>query len=723
MRTLFAFTAILGSALLAAIPKVTSLPPPQVPMRAPELPVRQHFLPSSFFQGDDVQAVLHQIASNLNQGVSDDLESLMQGLSTTGSSRIEMVTVNDLLPVMLSWGLEHEALDQAYDLVHTSIERAVSEAFYSAQGFSLKWIATKVNEAETIRLSNLLVVVKVSNERGGDGTWIAEIGHIHVSSGANTIVCYRCWFKSCCRNTAEDLRNLENIFAAISTFQAGWALNHLPEPPADFSSTRTDVSLSLSSETPIWPGRFESLLRLFLGNSAENRDARKTYRAGLLAAVQNATLSNRQGFHNMEVAVRKQGVVPMLQDMMSTCFSKAGIEESIEDWWRRVYVDGQIDPVSIECEFASQKWAPTVPLRPSCITSASVTTYTEHTWALIAPRDDIFNILFMEGEVSAAFEDCEPLEDGDQDDDEESVRERFVSSKDDLDFSGYMARWAYVNPADGTFRSMQYMAEWQDYPSYVSKVLMDFLRLASASSYLKVPVYDRRPSFMQQYQVPHGTFSPTSSLSFDALMDSIGKFADTWEKLAKAIGSSSVTTIQRRVCLGFDALDYKASTGVMQGVTSKNMGLLVEDVVDFEDLPRREDIRRLMSGVKYSTNFTWMAESMTYTNPDGEQSYFFFGKYGDALTDMADVVYSSIKSKFVVAKDMLIVHRQESSFLGLDKSDEMSIEYVPHTLTLNDTLILEMFWEMIAFHQLAISLGGEPPKYPDLSGLCDRSIP
>src|SRR5690348_10262039 len=110
-----------------------------------------------------------------------------------------MMTVNDLLPVMLSWGLEHEALDQAYDLVHTSIERAVSEAVYSAQGFSLKWIATKVNDVETIRLSNLLVVVKVSNERGGDGAWSAEIGHIHVSSGANTIVCYRCWFKSCCR--------------------------------------------------------------------------------------------------------------------------------------------------------------------------------------------------------------------------------------------------------------------------------------------------------------------------------------------------------------------------------------------------------------------------------------------------------------------------------------------------------------------------------------------
>lgn len=634
-----------------------------------------------------------------------------------------MVGANDLRPVMQNWGLEDGTLDQAYDLVHTSIERAISKAVYSTQGLSLNWISTQINSAETTRLSTLLVAVKVSDVRGGDGAWSAEIGHIHVSSGANTIVCYRCWFKSCCRNTAEDPRNLENIIAAMSTFQADWALNHLPEPLAELSGTRTNVSLSSSFEAPFWPGRFESLLRLFLGNTAENHDARKPYRAILLAAVQNATLSHRQGFHNVEWAVRKQGVVPMLQDMMSTCFRKAGIEESLEKWWRRVYDDGQSDPVSVECEFASQKKVPTVPLRVGCVASANVTTYTEYTWALLVPRDDLFDILFMEGEVSVTFKDCEPLEDDDQDDDEGSVHARFVSFDDDQVFAGSMVRWAYIEPANGTFRSMQYVAEWRDYSSYVSKVLMDVLRIASASSYLKVPVYDKRPSFMQQYQVFNGTTSLTPSLSFDSLMDSIGKFAETWEKLAKAIGSSSVTTIQRRVCLGFDALDYKASTGVMQGVASQDISPLVEDVVDFEDLPRREDIRRLMSGVKYSTNFTWMAESMTYTNPNGKQSYFFFAKYGDALTGMADVVYSSIKSKFVVAKDMLIVHRQESSLFGLDKSDEMSIEYVPHTLTLNDTLILEMFWEMIAFHQLAISLGGEPPKYPDLSGLCDRSIP
>ncbi|KAG0300914.1 hypothetical protein BGZ98_008773 [Dissophora globulifera] len=115
---------------------------------------------------------------------------------------------------------------------------------------------------------------------------------------------------------------------------------------------------------------------------------------------------------------------------------------------------------------------------------------------------------------------------------------------------------------------------------------------------------------------------------------------------------------------------------------------------------------------------------MTFTNPAGVSSYFFFAKYGgDGSTDMVNVVYSAVKSKFVLAPDMLIVRRQKSSWFGFRKSDETSIEYVPHTLTMNDTLVLEMFWEMVAFRQLAISLGGDPPMYPDLSGYCDRSTP
>lgn len=699
-------------------------------MRAPERPVQRLFA-SNLLQGENVQPILRNIASGLNQGYPNGWERYAHTPVSGGSSSIQMVTADDLRPAMQNWGLNGGVLDQAYDRVHTAIELAVSEAVYFAQGFSYNWSECQGGGDHPACLSTLMVVVKVPDVTD-DGPWRAEVGHIYISTVAETLQqwvpwhrCHRTLFGPRCHDGADprnlDMQELEVVKTVMSTFQSDWAMNNLPQPPTDLPIISTDVSVSSSFETSIWPSLFDSLLRLFLSNPVENRDVRKIYRGGLLSAIQNATLSHRQGFHNMELSVGGEAVVPLLEDILSACFDKAGIEQSIEEWWRRVYIEGQSDPVSLECEFVSQRKVSSTPPRSECVTSTNVTIDTAYNWALIAPRGNLFDVLFMEGEVGVSFEDCVPFEDDDQEDGG-SVHTMSVVF-DDEKSSGSMVRWAYVDPTDGSFYSVQYLAEWSEYPSHVTKIVLDFLRRASASSYLKVPVYDRRPTLLlQQYELPNGTTGAMDP-SFVALMGSIQLFAETWEKVAKAFGTSSVTSIQRRVCLGFDTLDYKASTGVMQGVANRDMSSLVEEMIDIEELPKRDDLRRLMAGVKYATNITWMAESMTFTNPAGEQSYFFFAKYGNAATGLADVVYSTVKSKFTIAQDMLVVRRQKSVLGGIYTSDETSIQYVPHTLTLNDTLILELFWEMIAFHQLAIALGGVPPQYPDLSGLCDRSIP
>ncbi|KAF9146156.1 hypothetical protein BGX30_003501 [Mortierella sp. GBA39] len=742
-------------------------------MRAPDdnvvIPVnRPSFSASAVDQGNDVQDVLSQIASRLNQGLPDRWERLMHAPISQGSSSIDMIAPSDLESIIRSWGLDNDMFDQAYRDINTLIRLAVGEGVYIAQGFSYNWSNCQGGGDHPACLSTLIVVVRVPyvpNE-GGDGTASkAELGHIHVTTTTETVQqyvyshpCHRCWFKTCCHDVYTprnlDTQELQDVQAVMSTFQSDWALRLLSQQlrqaqPALYSA-KPGTSLSSASDgAPVWPSLFDRLLRLFIGNSAENRDVHKVYRGGLLEAIQNATLSRRQGFHNMQLTVSERGVVPLLEDMLSSCFDRAGIEQSVEEWWRRVYTEDQGDPISLECEFASQRRVSIVPPRDRCITSTNVTIDNSYSWILVAPHDNgLFDILFMEGDLGVAFEDCEPEEEDDDDEEDLGSWTTLVRIPMATQESGSMVRWGYVDSNDGSFGSVQYLAEWESYPSHVSKVLLDFLRFASAASYLKIPIYrkplsppslspspcPRRHPILHQHQRQQLQLQDASTgavvtplamdPSFVALMESIKLFAETWEELAKAMGSTTSTTIKRRVCLGFDTLDYKASSSVMQGVAHNNIAELVEEVVDLEELPRREDIKRLMTGIKYSTNFTWLAESMTFTNPAGESSYFFFSKYGgDGSTGMANVVYSAIKSNFTLAPDMLIVRRQKSSWFGFSKSDETSIEYVPHTLTLNDTLVLEMFWEMVAFHQLAISLGGDPLMYPDLSGYCDRSIP
>ncbi|KAF8963048.1 hypothetical protein BGZ52_012115, partial [Haplosporangium bisporale] len=97
--------------------------------------------------------------------------------------------------------------------------------------------------------------------------------------------------------------------------------------------------------------------------------------------------------------------------------------------------------------------------------------------------------------------------------------------------------------------------------------------------------------------------------------------------------------------------------------------------------------------------------------------------YGNDTDHRAKMVFSQVHSTFDLAKDMLIVRQQSSKWGGLIKEDKTYIEYIPHTLTLNDTLVLQMFWQMMSYHQVVMALGEQPPAYPDLSFLCDRTIP
>ncbi|KAG0293357.1 hypothetical protein BGZ96_002934 [Linnemannia gamsii] len=739
MKTTLAIAAVLGIGLLAVIPTATSLPAPQVPLRAPEPPA-QHFFDSNLLQGEDVHSVLRDVALELNQGIPDGWTRFTHSPVTDGSSGIEMVAADNLKSTMLNWGLDSRVLDQTYDNVETHIQLAISKAVYLAQGLSYNWSYCQDGGGHHTCLSTLVIVVKVPSV-SGDGPWKAEVGHIYMSSTAKPVQEYgplrdcnpmggliRC--SSYWHPKYLTIQELEIVKTVMSTFQAIWALNQLSEPQtSDFSmTTNPDFPPHCPSfECPHQPSQFYSLLQHFHGNSVENGDVHRVYRGmGLLAAIQNAAISNRRVFRNMQPTVGEEGVVPLLEDKLGDCFKKAGITESLDDWWKRVYVVGRGDIVSLECESVRQRTVFVEPPRMGCINSADVTADTAYIWAMIAPRNDIFDVMFIEGELSVAFEDCRPRN-GDSQDYEGLIQTMRIPL--DVHESGSIVRWAYVDPHDGSFRSLQNLAEWESYPSYGSKVLLGCLRYASASSYLGFPLDKKLPALLQPYHVLDGadataTASVEMNPNFEVLLESIRKFAKMWGEVVEGVGSAVNTNVQRRVCLGFDALDYKANTNVFKAIPIKNIPLLVEYVADMEDLPQHEDVKRLMSGVKYSTNITWVAESMTFTNPAGEQSYFFFAKYGgDGSTGKADVVYSSVKSKFVLAPDMLVLHRQSSSFWGLFGNEGTYIEYVPHTLTLNDTLVLEMFWEMIAFRQIAISLGAGPLPSPDLTGLCNRTIP
>ncbi|KAF9565496.1 hypothetical protein EC968_004082 [Mortierella alpina] len=219
---------------------------------------------------------------------------------------------------------------------------------------------------------------------------------------------------------------------------------------------------------------------------------------------------------------------------------------------------------------------------------------------------------------------------------------------------------------------------------------------------------------------------------FEMIMRSVQLFAETWEKVAQAFASNMTQSVKRKVCLGFDSVAYHAESFVMQDVAEKSMPNVLNRIIRANDLPPASNKGNILLGVEFSNKFTWVGENMMYQDQQGNQSFLFLAKHGNVVrsgkgknkktTKMVDIVYSRVKSNYLLAKDMLVVREQKSILGGIWKSDKTYINHVPHTLTPADTEILQMFWQMIAYKQMAMATRVKIPKMPNLKGLCDRTL-
>ncbi|KAG0197522.1 hypothetical protein BGX28_009004, partial [Mortierella sp. GBA30] len=689
-----------ATALALCFLGISSSSPHQLPFSRPSSIRRLSEL--NIAQGSDTPTLLNQFAIGLDRGRPAGWERLMHIPVTNGTFGIEIVYIPDLASVLDSWGLSEEMRETTYNDLELVIQAAVGEGVYLAQGFTYAWPHCK-NVPRPVCLSTLMVVVKV-HYVVGNRVWRAELGHLYMESAAEALEQMDEYNRPRGLNTKE----LDDIQAVLSTQQSEWAIDTMFKDEESAIQAWHPSSSSVVLHQPFPAGPLARLLKQFIQNAVENRDVFKDHKKGLLHAIQDATRTRRQSLHNMQLTVGEQDMVRFLDSMLSTCFKRAGIEEPVIDWWNRVHQEHGSDPISIECEFASQRKEPISPPTTGCSAGTKIVSKTAYSWAMIAPSNGMLDVLFMESNLDITYLECEKL-DEDPSDDCGSLVPAWTNEPD-KDSSGSVVRWAVVRP-DGSFNPVQYLSQWRLYPNYCNKVMLDLLRFAAASAYLRIPVHQRN-------RISPGESTDVSALVFDLpfemLLRTIQLFAETWQTIAKAFGSRVTETIQQKVCLGFDALNYTAQTFISHGISRQHYPRLIEGIIEAAELPDREDIRSIMLGITYSTNFTWLGESMIYSSPNGEQSFLYMTKHGDANSDLATVVYTRVKSNFVLAPDMLVVRRQSSSWGGLIQKDETSIEYVPHTLTVNDTMILQMFWEMIAFHQVAIASALPSLRYPDL---------
>ncbi|KAF9953008.1 hypothetical protein BGZ72_005759 [Mortierella alpina] len=676
--------------------------------------------PFNVVQGGDPRTLLHDLASSLDPGSRPEgWERLMHTPETNGTSGMEILSPANLLPVVKSWGIDETMYNRTFESITNLIHTAIGEGIYVARGFSYT-LPKCVDKARPVCLTTLIVAARVKLD-ADEQIHRVELGHIYMKSGADSI-------EQPGRLALEELGDIESV---LNSIQSKWALDHVPVPRDLETPQSAPISLySVETKVEQENSSLENLLEQIIENNVENKEVFKDHQEELLDAIQEATESREQSMNNMQLIVSPKEVPRLLQNTLANCFKAAGMKESVSKWWARVYPDLAGKPISVECSAASQRKDKISPPRHNCTASSNVTTATSYSWVMIAPKGKALEVVLLENQVDVNFMDCDMLNDPSDS----------SASIPDSTSNGAVIRWASVQP-DGSFRPVQYLNSWSLYPENIDKAMMDILRYDTATGYLNVITPEANSySEPQTQRLPEASAAalalsdnskalllapralPAVMLAIDAIVKAIGAFAETWEKVAKAFSSGMTKTIQRRVCLGFDAVDFHADSFVINGVARNDLSPMMEELANIAELPKRGDVRSALVGMKYSSNFTWTGENMMYRDQAGNMGFLFLGKQGDAKTGEANLVYSRVTSNFKLAEDMLLVRRQISVLGGIWKSDTTEISHVPHTFTPQDTQIMQMFWQMIAFRQLAMSAGIDPPAYPDLSFLCDRSI-
>ncbi|KAF9357047.1 hypothetical protein BGX34_009620 [Mortierella sp. NVP85] len=733
-------------------------------------------LASEVYRGENLRELLQSITTEMDRGIPNGWEQLAQPPVTQGTSGAETMEPQNLDQVMSPWGLHPSVYDTAFEDIQALIHVAMDKAFYVAQHFTYGLphcfgsyggdsnIHVYDDVLRPACLSTLLVVAKPKIIRG-DRVWTTELVHVYMQSEAQIIEqkesyedCHFCWFSRCChtkwRPRGLRLDETERIQQLLSTSQADWARAHIPSRgyaagPIPLSPSSSGLALFPPEEfgpcndnyvkNANWPiQNIDRLLRQFIQNKAENEEVFKKQDVGFLKAFQNDMRTRQQDIKKMLVTVNEHAVVPFLEDMVSDCFERSGVEESVRDWFKRVWEENrsQGKPISLECSVASQRKEEMVPPHQGCNSSTTVTSKALFTWVILSPQNNMIDTLIIRSNLDVNHLECVPLtppEGPGEPGDDQGCRGRrrrphfHLAPFGEIEEStGAIIRWSVMQP-DGSFNPVHYMKEWLDYPTSVNKALLDILRFSAAASYLRVNI----PSLMIDEDIGNGYNTQEGLVVVNkgvdnfldpASMAALGKamtsFADGWSAIAKAFKSSVREQVMRRVCLGFEKYNQFTKASAMSGVHPGHMLEVVEQIIVSAQLPDNRDLKSIMLGIKYSDEFAWIGESITYTAPNGKSNFFYLTKHTNPNTNKTDLVYGSLNTEFTLAPDMLIVNRQTSILGGIWEKEETIFRTIPHELTLNETALMEMYFEIIVFRKMAQVTGIPLPPLPDLTPLC-----
>ncbi|KAF9163098.1 hypothetical protein DFQ26_002939 [Actinomortierella ambigua] len=628
-----------------------------------------------------------------------------------GSSDFHIIATKDLDQTVDGWGLDPRIRDQVYQDVRTLIELHAQEAIFVSQEFRYNVPDCTPGESP-VCMTTVLVVVRRLFDSADDDSDVVELHHIYVNAVSNAIQqfdivygedCHSCWFHKCCHATSTlvprpmtpDESNA--IQAVLSTKSMWWANENMPVGPS--------VSVFSQSSPPA------VLLRRFVNNKAENKDAFKEYDDGLLGALQQSMHSTPQRTRSFSTSIREQ-YLHVIGDLVSDCLKKANIEQSLQEMWQQAQQDSPGMPFSLECQNVEQQRVIDDPPSVGWNNSAVVTTQIQNYWVILSPRLDSIECLFIKRDFTIDRLECETTPDITHD----QIPMRSPNSNCDqtmdreLPEEGSLARLSVPNQ-DGSFSSVRYLAQWSAYSQQLNKALMDITRIAAALAFVKLhfPSPVEPDNSLVNDLIPFDFNTTAIAESMFAVGKGMSAVGEGWEKLSNAIGPKYSETVRQVVCLGFKRFEQTVKAFAAHGIPQDRFEEVVNAVIKVARVRNEdvEELREIMIILELSDDMTWRGQTVSYTSADGYHRFFHFYKYLNQTTNAVDVAFGTLSANFILAPDTMIIDKKEVGWFGLEREETTEYRDVPHTLTFNDTLLLNTYFEVVGYLQYGLATVGK----------------
>ncbi|KAF9288480.1 hypothetical protein BGZ74_000911 [Mortierella antarctica] len=643
-------------------------------------------------------------------------EALLRQPETTGTKATEITDSASLGFTMDAWGIYTGIRDQAYQDVNSLIDLHAQESTFVSQQFRYNVPDCHGGDLP-VCLQTLMVVIR----RLADDSDKVEIWHVYIESYSNAVqqynwqhTCHSCrLFSRCCHDSQiprdVSFEEMQVIQAVLSTSQASWANNQLSKDVAESS---------LPQDQPL-----PQLLRRFVNNNAENTDVFKMYDDVLITTLQGSMQAAQQQSRSFSLTIKGRDL-PMLDNLLAPCLKKAGAHESVQEMWRQSQGGSLEEPFSLECQNVQQTRLTDDSPAAGCNKSSSVFISSQHSWVLLFPRQDVIDCIYIGGSVDARHSECEvypSLPDGEDD----HLPSRQVSENESqrLPQEGSIVRTS-IPQEDGRFAQVHYIVEWSDYSRQDNKVIMDIVRYADATAFLRIPI--THPLAMESASDFH-----LKSLDFEAmelgtsmlaLGTGMGAIADGWSKLANVIGPHSSETIKRYICLGFSKYEHSVRALAAHGIPQYRFVEVVDALINIAkaQVPDVEDLRAAMLVLEVSDDVTWTGNSVMYTSDDGYHSWFYFYKFHDTATDKFDIVFGTLRADFRLSPDILAIEKKKVGWLGIGHEESVELRNIPHDVTPDDAALLNKYFEVVAYRALRLAMNMTVPEYPSINPVCDH---